>query len=181
MNQVNLWKCPLILPCCYSNIWQRLRSWKGHIVCSNCCFTDSSVSISDLLGLEKLTHSKHTEPKLSHNVCHHVNTNKGIRLLTWVVAPLSVIYSLKPHIPTHLKSLLRPDWDNLSHLGPKFKKIINAVTRECFIKSHLCLNSYDLLLFETTESISCSQASDMHCSFLAYGAEWSCRVLLPRD
>lgn len=78
------------------------------------------------------------EPKLSYSVCHHVNTNKGIRFLTWVVAPLSVIYSLKPHIPTHLKSLQRPDWDNLSHLGPKFKKIIEAVTvLENVLLSHI--------------------------------------------
>lgn len=105
-----------VLPCCYSDIWQLLCSSKGHIVCSNCRFTASSVTISDLLGLEKLTHSKRMEPKLSYNVCHHVNTNKGIRFLTWVVAPISVIYSLKPHIPTHLKSLLRPDWDNLSQI-----------------------------------------------------------------
>lgn len=62
----------------------------------------------------------------------------GIRFLTWVVAPLSVIYSLKPHIPTHLKSLQRPDWANLSHLGPKFKKIIEAVTiLENVLLSHI--------------------------------------------
>lgn len=93
----------------------------------------SSVRTSDMERLEKLTHSKRTEPRLSHSFCHHVNTNKASHLLTWVVAPLSVIYSLKPHILTHLKSPTRPDGGNLSLLGPQIR---DTIIQECF---ELCL------------------------------------------
>lgn len=79
--------------------------------------------MSDLQSSEKLTHSKLAQPRLSPSVCHHVNTNKERHLLTWVVAPLSVIYSLKPDILTHLKSPTRPDGHNVSHLGPKIREI----------------------------------------------------------
>lgn len=124
-------------------------SWKAHIVCSNCCFTPSSVSMSDLERLEKLTHSKLPEPRLSHGVCHHGNTNKASRLLSWVVTSLSVIYSLKPHLLTHLKSPTRPDRDNLSHLGPKIGDIQRYSGFRCFIKWRLCVNVKHLSGFES--------------------------------
>lgn len=65
----------------------------------------------------------------------------------WVVAPLNVIYSLKPDILTHLKSPTRPDGDNLSHLDPEIREIRDPVNGQCFIKSRLCVNSKHLSAF----------------------------------